>query len=379
MSRQRSSSWSSASSLDESPCLICYENSSVDWVAIQPCEHGFCRDCLVEYTKDKIVSSKERLLYCPSFRCDVELDRSRVSDLIADDKGTQDALRRLDQLHDNPSLLPCPGCSELMDQPARLGNALQCPSCQCNFCRVHGQAHTGLTCKQYFKTPDYHQQAESERIILRHSIPCSRCGARLQKADGCDYVICGHCNGDICYFCRTHRYLYGDPQTHSRRCRRCLTAEDGDPGLCTCVCFFVAIFAYSIVWLLFAAIAVIATGCCCCCFFGGSWGIPRENVNERFDWDRGMSSILVILFWPLASWALEEEDEYDLYIPAFLPFRRSVEIPAVVLTTSETNDSPHQSRTEEEDVTSSHFDEESQLQEITKSRLADEQSNADKL
>jgi hypothetical protein len=99
-------------------CKICYDDDveKENWMQLKNCEHGFCRDCLVDFVKD---CAKDKmpihLVACPHHQCSCVFCQSDVQELLKDDPGT---LERLNCASTEQFVLSCldfkfcphPGC-----------------------------------------------------------------------------------------------------------------------------------------------------------------------------------------------------------------------------------------------------------------------------
>jgi hypothetical protein len=167
---------------------------------------------------------------------------------------------------------------------------------------VHGTAHVGMSCALYVhsignasdnqsnKTLGSSRGAPSRRrfdaafqttttttsnaeddltarALATWTKPCSHCGCRLQKAAGCDHVICPSCRQDLCWRCGTHVHLTGHVVRHCAQCQRDYRDHRYDHvyrfRLALCLPILLPLFlVYSVILLGVATI----TGCFCGCF-----------------------------------------------------------------------------------------------------------------
>jgi hypothetical protein len=236
------------------------------------CNHVFCRNCLLEYCRHNI-QMKRIPIPCPTIGniskhkhdkfadCEQVLQNHLVEDILLQSsssttkarRGTPDdhdddnddnddkdkdaqhliKFRRFQQMAQDPTLLPCPKCDELVsqvrqqmkdqEQAKQHGHGLvasssenkekdnkdnlkeninnkdkvsndndarlSCHSCYHTFCAVHGDAHPGIPCSDYARSREARQIRQSEKSLEQWTKSCSHvhCGARIHKAEGCDH------------------------------------------------------------------------------------------------------------------------------------------------------------------------------------------------
>ena len=95
-------------------------------------------------------------------------------------------------------------------------------------CPPPQEEHEGLTCEQYAKSKD---TAEVDRLFRswrqQHDVrDCPKCGAAIEKRDGCNHMECAACRAHICWYCMA--VLPG-----SKECYAHMTEKHGGhtPGL----------------------------------------------------------------------------------------------------------------------------------------------------
>lgn len=318
----------------DSSCPICLENfDEVDAESGNPlllrvrlsCSHEFCETCVVAHLQDAIDSKKIPVL-CPESDCNVLIKEESIGKMLSD--ALLERWGRLQALVDNPSLVECPSCNALVDskttrstygqsraekksdnnkgrasdttqdqnEEVTLKNSddLECRECSHPFCRVHGDMHQGQTCESFKASDAGTVLYESERILDEVTKPCSHCGARLHKQEGCDYVICANCKQDMCYKCGSHEHM---TEGRLRHCAKCGGAFDGRLDFAWWMILLIML-AFLLLYLFYipvALVAVILSGCCCG-FFRCGRGLNSQNPT--FEPRRGMIGCLVTLILP---------------------------------------------------------------------------------
>jgi hypothetical protein len=269
-------------------------------VTLAGCAHTFCNACLLAHVGHS-VEAKALPLACPG--CRKEITEEQVVRLLDQcEQGLADRFHRQLSLVVNPELLPCSQCDGLVDPSG--GPDLTCPVCRHSFCQVHGDTHPGLTCAAFAETDQGRQLLQSEQVLNRFTKPCSRCGARLQKAAGCDYVVCGHCRKPMCYRCGTHEFMTGEDGRGFRKCQQCQTTyQVGDCHMSPVAQCLLTLVMTVLSLVLIAAWPVAAAGVIlltCCC--GGCFHCGRSLDRQRPAQTRPVQAVLamiVLLFLPL--------------------------------------------------------------------------------
>ena len=76
-------------------------------------------------------------------------------------------------------------------------------SCGFSFCvRCQEEAHQPATCKQV-ETWNEKEKSDSENLgwIKANCKPCPKCGANIEKNQGCNHMKCQKCGADFCWLC----------------------------------------------------------------------------------------------------------------------------------------------------------------------------------
>jgi hypothetical protein len=317
--------------LQEEDCPICYESfvnhdgetgtfdSPKERLAIQGCDHEFCRECLTNHCKHAI-SVREIPIRCPasaSDKCENVLPEPQIQELLCTgsdvakygsisdqtsvDLGSADWIRfqRFQRMLQDPSLISCARCSEPMskeDNSTLNGdeNQLTCPSCGHTFCFVHGDAHPGMTCGAY--TPA-RQIRKSEKAIRKFTKPCSHCGIPIEKESGCDHIVCSSCKDDMCFRCGTHRYLSGEMVRSCRKCDQNYIDHRYIWRYRMTLCFSLPLYLlFCIIHIVVIGILALATFGCCCCLGCGVKAESEEKIS--FEPLKATRTVMSMIFLP---------------------------------------------------------------------------------
>lgn len=216
------------------------ENGNTNVAVVAGCNHIFCQPCLKEAIQTDI-QAKKIPCRCPMTKCHnkwlsddfvqaVLLDHystsSKQEDAIAsgvdDNEAPQPPMprsleqyQRLMAIKRNPQSVECVKCHDvflpstqsdedvkettdqmpLQDSSSRYcpcfihhrhrkdENAVTCPHCTHAFCKIHGDAHTTMSCREWFQTADGKRAKQSEKKLSRATKPCPNCSIRIQKVD----------------------------------------------------------------------------------------------------------------------------------------------------------------------------------------------------
>lgn len=325
-------------------CPICLEEFPLDegakesvmhsskLVSLSCCEHRFCEPCLLSHFAETIQCRRSSVVNCPFITsCGKEIENRQIEDILSrgDDQDLLPLWNRLLLRKEHPDWPECPFCHAIVDPLAALVSAdssgttknsdcLECQQCKKIFLqapRIGDSKHDTAT-------------LASEALLDAQTVPCSHCGARLQRSRGCSYVVCSACHNDMCYDCRTHIYL---SEGRLRYCTKCSSALAGH-GQATCamncllvISFFLMIFLW---FTLATVVAVVTLGCCAgyCC----GRGLKHKEEGKKWAPIRGWIAVPVTIFLPcLRTCSVRTEGFVDRHVPFFLSDLVADEIPAM--------------------------------------------------
>lgn len=322
-------------------CPICLENPSTENPLIRSdkCGHAWCQECLLDYCEFQI-SNHRVPLPCPSSAhsrhkddggCHEQLPPYLVRNILISQQDTflVEKFDRLERMAQDPSLVACPRCSELVESTSTStttttqslitdSNARVCRKCEHTFCSLHLDAHLGTRCQDY---------VHAMIRLPPNTKPCSHCGAALQKYAGCDHVVCPACQDDMCFRCGTHVHLTGKVTRFCTQCEQgyldhrylwqirlyyCLTLPFALPF----------VLAYSVVMIG----VVLLTFCCCGCFGCGRWLSNDKGKRNPADVPRAFLYVTFIISLPFLLMLYDGGYRFDI-VDEFLEWSL-VEVPA---------------------------------------------------
>lgn len=204
-------------------CQICFERNPIDEAYRLPCEHPFCRDCLVNYLFSKITDGQ---VYPACFYIDENSTEAEpettpdgnanvnkyhtcgkiiptevIETLLSGNEELYEKYKRFKFSKENKHARECPFCAtwnvanaEALTQPG--GGRIVCihPACGKTFCYFHANAHdfaVHATCAEYDASVAPQQQSSVD-FISATSKPCPGCQVMVQKSGSLRYVLL-HC------------------------------------------------------------------------------------------------------------------------------------------------------------------------------------------
>lgn len=190
-----------------SMCPICFDE--VDCPFTLRCGHAHCRSCLREYL---LAATDSRFfpLTClgEGANCTELIPLSAARGILTTDEFnavvnsaySAFVAKKADEFHHCPT----PDCPQVY-RTAPKGMVLQCPACLSRICSsCHGESHDGVECPS--DEGDENELAFKEWKKSRGVKPCPGCKIDIERAEGCNHVICIRCNTHICWEClRTFR------------------------------------------------------------------------------------------------------------------------------------------------------------------------------
>mmetsp|Transcript_28137 Transcript_28137/g.73771 ORF Transcript_28137/g.73771 Transcript_28137/m.73771 type:complete len:564 (+) Transcript_28137:110-1801(+) len=222
-------------------CLICMERFEDGGVAVAPCGHRQCPDCLPMYVKVDVTEGGRGTLDCPMHRCTRGLPFATVEKCLTDVAKLTERMfkaRRDEFVASFPSLAWCPGadCTKAVKVPRRQVlpkdsgcTPVQCTApCSTRFCfTCQGEVHVPTSCKLMEMWMAKIDGDSASLVLIQSSTKeCPFCGAAISKAGGCNSVSC-RCGKEFCWLCLTshNNHSFGEG---SKACNRYDPAKEPD-------------------------------------------------------------------------------------------------------------------------------------------------------
>ncbi|XP_062595847.1 uncharacterized protein LOC134257220 [Saccostrea cucullata] len=193
-------------------------------VLIQPCQHYFCRTCLVQYVLEKIRTGA-RSLSCLEYKCESMMDPLLIMSVVPSHVFGQWSSRKQEQAVMSTGLWKwCPNktCNlivSLSEKDQRVKERgifvkdhmkMRGVTCLCHteFCmECEEPPHWPASCKQigeYVKALNIQKDLLNEDDYVRtfrvNVKPCPRCREKVDKNGGCNAMTC-RCGHHFCWLC----------------------------------------------------------------------------------------------------------------------------------------------------------------------------------
>ncbi|KAG5641386.1 hypothetical protein DXG03_005353 [Asterophora parasitica] len=181
-------------------CPVCFDE--VTHPVNLPCGHTWCRDCFTRYLTSS-VDNKYFPLTClgNDAKCTepIPLQAARKLLTAPEFDATVDAAFAA-HIHSRPDefhYCPSPDCPQIYRSASR-DTVLQCPSCLLRICpNCHVEAHDGFACPD----PEADNNLFKEWARNHDVKPCPGCKVLIERAEGCNHMMCTQCRTHICWVC----------------------------------------------------------------------------------------------------------------------------------------------------------------------------------
>lgn len=301
---------------ENSSCPVCYEDyddNDVEAggvsrrVCLETCGHEFCNTCLEHHCQLILQEHHGKLpIKCPS--CEESIVESQIHNFLCEkEEETCESpatchcklwskyQQRLAMQNDS-SLVPCTKCEALLsirgDDPS-----LVC-SCGHEFCAIHGDAHSGETCKEYESRPLTQAERLSASAVVETTKPCPHCNARIELYGGCEHIVCTSCHNDWCYKCGQYQYLIGNTIRTCTLCHQSYMDHRKLERQRIKACLRLPLtLPLALVYMVVATASALASGCCCM-FFGCGVFVGDDEELRPPSPLKGMRMTLIYLIWP---------------------------------------------------------------------------------
>jgi len=220
--------------------LVCGDELHIETFMSKPftsaCTHevNTCTPCLRRWLEESLTSRGYDKISCPECSApfqhlDVKACASKQQFKRYDSLATRAVLSVMENFHWCMSPKCESGQIHHDDSPIFV-----CTACHFKQCLRHEAPwHEGETCREYdYRVSGRKKKDEEERsrqTIQRISKQCpgARCGARIQKNQGCDHMTCRKCKHEFCWVCLAE---YGPIRRHGNRMhkRNCRHYSDWD-------------------------------------------------------------------------------------------------------------------------------------------------------
>jgi ariadne-1 len=193
-------------------CLVCFEEKNDDFYSLS-CGHQFCAGCWEEYLTEKLKTPLGALqVKCQQEGCTCIVPEETYKKFIKD----KTLLEKLDKaisknfINRNEDLRQCPNphCHLYAKSNMHSAREIKC-KCGTSYCfKCSKESHRPCTCEMFEKWQNLNNNSKNdEKWILANTKECPHCHQKIEKSQGCNYMLCdkrvGGCGHAFCYVCET--------------------------------------------------------------------------------------------------------------------------------------------------------------------------------
>ena len=192
-------------------CAVCFDDfplSDASATYALGCRHAFCQECWRGYLRVKVEEGPDCIFAkCPMPKCGEVVTQEVYQRILGPSKPAlyakyeQYLLQSFVDLSKN--LRWCPGaqCGLVVKGTGATG-AVRC-DCGARFCfRCAEATHAPLSCAMHAKwTEKCKKEATTAEWMLENTKKCPECHVRIEKNQGCNHMVCPHCQHNFCWVC----------------------------------------------------------------------------------------------------------------------------------------------------------------------------------
>ena len=186
---------------DKIECALCYEDiENINEVKLR-CGHYFCKDCWIDYLKEKITNANVSKISCMQNKCQTILEDKFIKDILKDN---QELIDKYDKFYKRKKMLeqsdkikscPFPDCEGYAEKNGKNKYV------KCNFghefCFECGNAPHGKKKCSDMMDKEF-EEWRKQRIVKR----CPYCRMWTEKNEGCNHMTCVECKFQWCWLCQ---------------------------------------------------------------------------------------------------------------------------------------------------------------------------------
>ena len=228
-------------------CPICFTSVEVtsQHHVLELCAHVYCKEC-VEGLLASSVKDRQFPVTCAAYNCGQDFCMADIKAIKgASSKHLDDVIKSavenlVAQSDGAYKYCVTPNC-EAIYRSTKLGgtekNKLVCYKCQVLLCSTcHVQYHTGKSCHVHQGIADdsdygikLYMRRHKDRVVI-----CQKCGAYIERIDGCNKMTCSQCKSHFCWVCHQLFPTESDVYDHQSSCpgkpatRHDDVTDDGD-------------------------------------------------------------------------------------------------------------------------------------------------------
>ncbi|GAB1864321.1 RBR-type E3 ubiquitin transferase [Camponotus japonicus] len=211
-------------------CQICFqEYKGVHCIELRNCGHVYCKSCMKEHIRIKI-NERIKIIPCPTFDCSFEINDNDIKTLCPNLFSRYEELVLRITLDTMDDIIYCPRIScqnPIIKDPNDA--APICPICNYCFCvycykSFHGAAPCNIASDDVKKLINNYKDSDDKKIkflekkygrrqirlveetltseyLQDNAKNCPKCHSFISKIDGCNKMICKHCQSCFCWLC----------------------------------------------------------------------------------------------------------------------------------------------------------------------------------
>lgn len=182
-------------------CECCCGNKPFSEAYTLQCGHQYCKECWQSWLTGEITSGnvEPQCFYIDKStgKCGVPLTEDEIRELV--DPATFIKYERFQEMNKDDLMRECPFCT-VIQKGSKSTPKITCRDCGRVFCRIHSNAHPGITCREY-EEKHHKEFMDNRRAAGADAKECPKCGVLVSKVTGCNHMTCAKCKGEFCYVC----------------------------------------------------------------------------------------------------------------------------------------------------------------------------------
>ena len=184
-------------------CPICKNNlNENEKIILDKCKHFFCKKCIFNFLKIKILENKVQFIKCLDYGCAEKISNSLIIQIIGNNEKLLSKYNeytfRLEIINNpNKKFCPYPNCDSYLtknENPQELNSKCKNGHEYCFKCL--DKPHENNICKG--QTDDENIKEYGKKKFIKK---CPNCGTYTEKNEGCNHMICLECNYQWCWLC----------------------------------------------------------------------------------------------------------------------------------------------------------------------------------
>ncbi|KAH8117138.1 hypothetical protein DFH11DRAFT_1579466 [Phellopilus nigrolimitatus] len=204
----------------DATCGVCFDDIvEPSGVPEIKCKHRFCRDCWGGYLSSKVKDEGQCSLRCMAEKCKTALKEDFIQAVVDNEVYYRwQALIAQSFVSATSSLrfCPAPSCTETVHCSISSSALLTTvPTVSCiqkhEFCFGCGleSGHMPVICKIATQWLESKEDSGTTQWINANTRKCPQCSNSIEKAGGCNRMLCHHCRFQFCWMCLKDWSVHG--------------------------------------------------------------------------------------------------------------------------------------------------------------------------